>query len=136
MNCTDARGGLFDSSKSSSWFRKDIFRLNEADNLGFGGNEQNGTYGFDVVSIEGPSGSPSISLDRQVVAGITTHKFYLGSIALAPQAVNFSQASDSSPSLISTLKEHRMIPSLSYGYTAGAYYSKRIRPVSIWCPAD
>ena len=135
-NCTEARGGLFDTGKSSSWFRKDIYQLNEGINLGFGGNEQNGTYGFDTIGIQGPSGSPSPSLDQQVIAGITTHKFYLGSIGLTPQTVNFSNSRDSSPSLISSLKEHQMIPSLSYGYTAGASYSKSKGVATVSLNAD
>ena len=124
-NCMDARGGLFDSEKSSSWFRKDIYQLNAAINLGYGTNEQNGTYGFDTMSLPSTSGSSSKKLDHQVIAGIATHKFYLGSIGLAPQTVNFSNSGDSSPSFISSLKEQNLIPSLSYGYNAGAYYSKK-----------
>lgn len=131
-NCTDARGGLFDSSKSSTWFRKDIYQLNEAMNLGYRGNEYNGTYGFDTMALSGPSGSPRISLDHQVIAGLAVSKgFYLGSIGLAPQTVNFSNSGDSSPSFISSLKEQNLIPSLSYGYTAGAFYKNQAGDASL-----
>ena len=120
-NCTQARGGAFDPSKSSTWFRKDIYQLNAAINLGYGGDQQNGTYGFDKFAFTSPGGQ-QVSIDHQVVANIATDKFYLGTIGLAPQVVNFSNSGDNSPSLITSLKDQNLIPSLSYGYTAGAYY--------------
>ena len=127
-DCVDARGGLFDPGNSASWFRKDIYQLDEAVKLGYQGNEQNGTYGFDKIAFSS-GGGPQISVDHQVVAAIATNKFYLGSIGLAPQVVNFSDSSDNSPSFISSLKNQTLIPSLSYGYTAGAYYSEcSVRP--------
>ena len=121
-NCADARGGLFDASKSTSWFRKDIYRLNEAVNLGYGSNLNNGTYGFDALGLVGAPGVADVTLDRQVVAGISTNSFYLGSLGLAPQPVNFSNTGETSPSLLSSLKNKGDIPSLSFGYTAGAAY--------------
>ena len=121
-NCIKGRGGFFDASKSTSWFRKDIYQLNEAANLGYGSNLNNGTYGFDTLGFVGAPGVVDITLDHQVVAGISTDSFYLGSLGLAPQPVNFSNTDDSSPSLLSSLKTKGNIPSLSFGYTAGAAY--------------
>ncbi|KAL9098078.1 MAG: hypothetical protein Q9163_006192 [Psora crenata] len=123
-NCTDARGGAFDATKSSSWFRKDIFRLDEATNLGYDSPDINGTYGFDTLGVQGMSGAANISAEHQVLAGIITDKFYLGSLGLAPQAINFSESGDTSPSFLSSLKSNGTIPSLAYGYTAGASYKQ------------
>ena len=122
-NCSDARGGLFDPSKSTSWFRKDVYRLNEASNLGYGGIENNGTYGFDTLALAGAPGVADATLEQQVVASIATDSFYLGSLGLTPTTINFTTSGDSSPSLLSSLKTKGMIPSLSFGYTAGASYS-------------
>ncbi|KAL9127673.1 MAG: hypothetical protein Q9217_003500 [Psora testacea] len=121
-NCTEARGGAFDATKSSTWFKKEVYQLNEAVNLGYGGDAVNGTYGFDTLELRGTSGATNVSVEHQVVAGITTNKFYLGSLGLAPQVINFSSPADSSPSFLGSLKDKGMIPSLSFGYTAGASY--------------
>ena len=122
-NCTDARGGTFDATKSSSWFKKDMYHLNEAINLGYGSLDVNGTYGFDTLMLRGTSGVADVSIDQSVVAGIITDRFYVGSLGLAPDVINFPNSGDSSPSLLTSLKTKSMIPSLSYGYTAGASYS-------------
>ncbi|KAG8531122.1 uncharacterized protein KY384_004479 [Bacidia gigantensis] len=129
-NCTEARGGLYDSEKSSSWFRKDLYQLNEAANLGYGGNENNGTYGFDTVVLKGAAGD-NVTMDHQVIAATGTHDFYLGVLGLNPQTVNFTNSDDSSSSLLSSLKEKDMIPSLSWGYTAGAPYQKEAGKASL-----
>ena len=121
-NCSATRGGVFDASKSTSWFRKDVYQLNEATNLGYGGNQNNGTYGFDTLTLVGAPGVADLSLEQQVIAGIATDSFYLGSLGLTPQTVNFTTSGDSSPSLLSSLKTKSLIPSLSFGYTAGASY--------------
>ena len=135
-NCTDLRGGAFDPTKSSSWFRKDVYLLNEAVNLGYGGtgNDINGTYGFDTLGVRGSSGAANISLDHQVVAGMINDAFYLGSLGLSPQQINFTTTSgDSSPSFLASLKSKGMIPSLAYGYTAGASYSMASLILRIRC---
>lgn len=121
-NCSELRGGLFDPSQSSSWFRKDVYKLNEAGNLGYGSNLNNGTYGFDSLSLTGKSGVANISLDHQVIASTATSQFSLGSLGLSPAQVNFSSSDDSAPAYLSALKTKGEIPSLSWGFTAGAYY--------------
>lgn len=82
----------------------------------------NGDYGHDTLAL-GYNGSGGLSLDQQVIAGIATKDFYLGSLGLAPWPVNFS-LTDSSPSYLSSLKNQSKIPSLSFGYSAGASYRK------------
>lgn len=85
-----------------------------------------GTYGLDTVALGfgGSIGGPS--LDSQVVVGIETYSYYVGMFGLGPQPTNFTDFSDPHPSFLSTLKSKNLIPSLSWGYTAGASYREYI----------
>lgn len=130
-DCAEARGGLFDSTESNSWFRKDVYQLNEAVELGYGGNKNNGTYGFDTLGLMGQEGAADVIVENQVVAGISTDTFYLGSLGLSPKNVSFAQSQDSADSLLTSLKAQGLIPSLSFGYTAGARY-RTLRKSTRW----
>lgn len=96
-----------------------MFELGAERNLNFTESD-NGNYGNDTLTL-GYDGSGGPSLDRQVVAGIATKHFYLGYLGLTPRPVNFSET-ESSSSYLSNLKDQSKIPSLSFGYSAGAYY--------------
>jgi hypothetical protein len=68
------------------------------------------------------------SLDNQIIAGIATNNYWLGFLGLSPIPFNFSSQDDATsmrdpqPSFLSNLKNQSLIPSLSWGYTAGASY--------------
>ena len=84
-----------------------------------------GHFGYDTIGVPGQSGVANVSLDHQVIAGIVTNTYYLGNLGLSPQNITFGEdKSDTSPSFLSSLKNENLIPSLSFGYTAGASYSK------------
>lgn len=119
--CRNSRGNLFNKTISTTWEGKGIFELGAERNLNFT-EFDNGDYGNDTLSI-GYNGSGGLSLDRQVIAGIATKHFYLGYLGLTPRPVNFSET-ESSASYLSNLKAQSKIPSLSFGYSAGAYYRK------------
>ncbi|KAL6717385.1 hypothetical protein ACLMJK_005300 [Lecanora helva] len=121
-NCTDARGGAFDDTKSSSWNRKDLYALGDESALGYSSTDLNGTYGYDNLEIQGKG--TNVSVNHQVIAAIETKTFFVGNLGLSPHPINFSSA-DSSPSLLTSLKNENSIPSLSYGYTAGASYREK-----------
>lgn len=123
-NCTESRGGEYDDTKSSTWNAKGIFLLGEEIDLGYTGpnNIVNGSYGYDTLALQ-RQGAASIPVDHQVLAAIITEDFYVGSLGLSNQPINVS-STDSSPSLLSSLKTQNLIPSVSYGYTAGASYRK------------
>lgn len=59
---------------------------------------------------------------NSVVAGISTSIFYLGIFGLEARPIVW----EDHPSLITILKEKKLIPGLLYGYTAGVWYSKRV----------
>ena len=118
-NCTEVRGGTFDTSKSTTWVGIDTFGLGTENNLGFG--TSNGVYGQDTLGV-GFQGRGNVTLDQQVVAGLEKDDFFIGSLGLSNRSINFIDQTHSTPSFMFELKSRNYIPSLSYGYTAGASY--------------
>ena len=108
----------FQTNKSSTWTSMGLYGLAIENKLDFSGNA---LYGLDTVGLGG-SNSERLSLDRQVVGGIATKDFYLGIFGLGPKPANFTDKPI--PSYMKNLKDRNLIPSLSFGYTAGAYYRK------------
>lgn len=128
-NCTDLRGGVFNPSNSSTWAPKGgLFELGAEDNLGFTTNQgpdaDIGLFGFDTLGLDVPGGN-NISLKQQVVVGLNTTHFYRGNLGLASRPIVFGDTT-TSPSFLQSLKDFGLIPSLSYGLTAGASYRKSL----------
>ena len=121
-NCAFNRGGLLYINGSSTWQDKGLYTLLFEQNLGFEGN---GEFGLDTLTLGLPgTGAPAVT--HQVVAGVATKDFYIGTLGLGPHATNLTTLNDPQKSLMSTLKEQRLIPSMSWAYTAGAHYSKSL----------
>ncbi|KAL9047989.1 MAG: hypothetical protein Q9206_006320, partial [Seirophora lacunosa] len=120
-DCRDTRGDLFNYAESSTWEKKNIYALNAEANLGYTGNSDNGAYGWENLTWA-TTGDDNITASHQVVAGIATKDFYLGSLGLAARPITWQDHSDSAPSLMTSLKTQGLLQSLSYGYTAGAFY--------------
>ncbi|KAF2231180.1 acid protease [Viridothelium virens] len=122
QDCSDARGFLFQKNASSTWSEKGLFELTttEENFLGLTGN---GDWGFDTVML-GWQGDGLPNLNSTLVTGVATPDFYLGEIGLNNQPLNFTTFNDPQPSLLATLKAQGRIPSLSWGYTAGASYQR------------
>ena len=119
-NCGALRGSLFDVNASSTWSFNNYYELVLESNLGYNAS---GEFGFDTVGI-GWQGSGGPILEHQVVAGIATEDFWLGSFGLTPRPTNFSDFNNPQPSFMETLKNKSLIPSLSWAYTAGAQYRR------------
>ena len=131
--CEKERGGIFHSNGSSTWKRTGLYALGLDPKLGFGGN---GDYGFDSIAL-----SDEISAPSQTVGVINTTEYWLGFMGLGITPTNFSNgatpanfsngvpaanisSADQKTFLSSLVETVGLIPSLSYGYTAGAYYRK------------
>ena len=71
------------------------------------------------LGIQG-SGGPVLS--NQIVAAYSTDDFYLGFFGVNPASTNFTQQEQGKASYLTTLKNQNLIPSLSFGYTAGNQY--------------
>ena len=80
----------------------------------------NGSYGLDTVGLDVDSAT-GLTSKQSVVAGVLIEPFYLGLFGLKPS--NTTTVNDTT-SFMEQLKKDELIPSLSYGYTAGALYSK------------
>ena len=90
----------------------------------FGRDSITATYGLDTVALGFSNDTGGPVLDKQVVAGLSTNAYYLGTFGLGQQPTNFSGFDDSSPSFLTNLASRSMIPSRSWSYTAGARYRK------------
>lgn len=125
-NCGDLRG--IDNTTRNGFIRGD------SQTWDYGGiyylmTEQDvitapGMYGTDTVKI-GRSGDTAhnASLADQAVAGISQTSFFLGSLGLSSAATNISGTF--TPSLLASMKNQSIIPSMSYGYTAGQSYNNQ-----------
>lgn len=88
------------------------------------GKSDGATYGYDTVAVglnEAVPG-PQLELESQVVAAFENDDFYIGLIGLGHEGLNFSQYNTPNATFLTSLKDRNMIPSLSWGYTAGARY--------------
>ena len=132
-SCEDSRGLTFNPNKSTSWNTErldnnGLFQLTTYYE-GFLNLTGNAYYGFDTLTL-GVPGAELPSLDNQIIAGIATNDYWLGYLGLSPIPFNFSSQDDATsmrdpqPSFLSSLKNQSLIPSLSWGYTAGASYQQ------------
>ncbi|KAI9781792.1 MAG: hypothetical protein M1816_002182 [Peltula sp. TS41687] len=122
-DCSSLRGSEFRVNQSSTWTRQGNYYqlpLTTQDVLGYSGNA---LAGYDNITL-GWQGYGLPSLAHQVVAGIATKDFYLGSLGLKPQSVNFTTSNNPLPSMLQSLRNESKVPSASWGYTAGAYYQQ------------
>jgi hypothetical protein len=125
-NCVISRGGTFISSTSSTWNKEGIFYIN-SDGVGLEANlgyKIGAEFGLETVGLGYTDGANGPVLTKQTVAGFATASpMYLGLFGLNPEPVNFTTIGNfSALSYLSSLKAQDAIPSLSWSYTAGAYY--------------
>ena len=116
--CINGRGLLFNPNSSSTWSQYGFYGLVAEANLGSTGSAR---YGNDTVGL-GIQGSGGPSLSNQVVGAYSIDDFYLGFFGVNPASVNFTQQQQGIASYMTTLKNQNLIPSLSFGYTAGNQY--------------
>ncbi|KAI5359535.1 Putative aspartic peptidase A1 family, aspartic peptidase domain superfamily [Septoria linicola] len=117
-SCAESRGWLFDNNSSSTFEYKGIYDLWVQNNLGYEGNA---IYGYDTVGLGG-EGEGGPTLLNTTVGAMAVEDFYLGVFGINPKPTNFTADRNGSPSYMTLLKEQKHIPSLSFGYTAGAKY--------------
>lgn len=117
-SCPTARGGTVDFNSSTTWHQNNYYRLpNDISVTALFGND---TLSLGVAGRNGPS------LPNQVIAGMADPKYYLGMLGVNQKPLRL--ANSSQPSYISSLKDQKIIPSLSFGFTAGAPYRKSMAP--------
>jgi len=119
--CIASRGGLFNSSQSTSWHVLGNYSLGLESNLGY---NESGTYGRDKISLGLSNATGGPTLGSQLVVGIATEDYHVGVFGLGVQGTNISSYNATNSTYLMTLKGNGLIPSLSWGYTAGAKYRK------------
>jgi hypothetical protein len=87
----------------------------------------NASYGTVTVGL-GPSSKESHTLAQQTVAGVNNKNFFMGSFGLAADEVDIGTESPIR-SWLFNYHHFSRIPSMSYGYTAGAVYQNNGRSV-------
>ena len=117
--CSESRGGLFNLTQSTS--RVDLGILTLARELNLGYNDT-GYYGADTMALglSNDTGGPAVN--SQVVVGIETNHYRIGMFGLSQQPSNLTNFTEPHASFLTTLKTQKLIPSLSWAYTAGASY--------------
>ncbi|KAH7088016.1 aspartic peptidase domain-containing protein [Paraphoma chrysanthemicola] len=110
----------FQAQDSTSWHEIGIYQVEARPELRYNAS---GLYGLDTLGLMiANSGGPV--LQNQVIAGVVNPRFWVGRLGMDVKPSNFSEFENPQRSLIQTLKDENYIPSLSYSYTAGAYYKK------------
>lgn len=113
----------FQWNQSKTWHEKPSIEIQEESFLNV---TSSAYFGVDYVGL-GSDASAGLNLSSSLIAGVSTETFYLGTLGLKPQLtslINTSKAYVSTATLMTQLKDQNSIPSLSYGYTAGAIYRK------------
>ena len=119
-DCSEQRGGIYMRNLSRTWEEFGQYKLDTylEDRIGVEGD---GLFGFDDLSL-GWTGDGLPTLNNQSIAGVISPNFALGSLALNPRPINFTDYNNPIPSLLHNLRNLASpIPSLSWSYTAGAY---------------
>ena len=117
-NCKASRRSVFRSDASSTWKLQDGYNVSYE----VGGSVYFGGPGSETLKLP-LANSSRLELDDFSVVGITTSQPDLGSIGLRP---TLSSDDDyMGKSLLTTLKESGKIPSLSWAFTAGAFYRSK-----------
>ena len=126
--CAQSRGGLFFSNASTTYSTQSLQNSPNGTIYSFDAVVEAylhdlGTayFGFDTLSLGLPgSGLPTVK--DQVIASLVIPNFWLGFVGLSPWSTNFSSFLNPQTSMLSTLYETKVISSLSWAYTAGAWY--------------
>ncbi|KAK0125475.1 hypothetical protein ONS96_009313 [Cadophora gregata f. sp. sojae] len=117
-NCEEDRGGFFDGAKSSTWKQGDQYQLQLEEMLGYEGV---GQYGFDTVGL-GFRSDTGPTLPNQIVSEIVSDDWWFGMLGLGFQPTNFTGYETPQASFADTLYTNGTISSMSWSYTAGAFY--------------
>ena len=116
-DCSQNRGLAFNPNTSSTWSLHGNYELSTEQNLNLSAGA---IFGNDTLGL-GIQGSGGPVLQDQVIGGFTDEDFYLGYFGVNSAVINFTNA-QSQPSYLTALKDQNLIPSVSFGYTAGNQY--------------
>ena len=110
----------FQKNESTTWQEVGIYRMGLGANLGLTGNAY---YGYDNFGLGSSQDSDAIKVEKLTVAAYATPDFWVGQLGLSMFPIIMGET-ERPHSLLARLKEEGRIPSLSFGYQAGAPYRK------------
>ena len=116
--CAQERGGLFYKGQSSTW------NTTGSGHYQLGFDTKLGDTGYAFYGLDNVSLSDQVSAPSQIVAILNSTEFWLGSLGLGIQSSRFEGTINHLALLSNLVETEGLIPSHSYGYTAGAYYRK------------
>jgi hypothetical protein len=108
----------FQKNQSTTWSEIGIYRMGLGANLGLTGNAY---YGYDNFGLGGSPSSNTTELAKLAVAAYATPDFWVGQLGLNMFPIIVGET-ERPHSLLARLKDEGKIPSLSFGYQAGAPY--------------
>ncbi|KAH8732803.1 aspartic peptidase domain-containing protein [Phaeosphaeriaceae sp. PMI808] len=108
----------FHKNVSSTWDERGIYRMGLGVNLGLTGNAY---YGYDTFGLGTNSAANATKIEKLAVAAYATPDFWVGQLGLNPFPIVMGET-ERPHSFLARLKEEGKIPSLSFGYQAGAIY--------------
>lgn len=117
QTCWNARGGVFDIAASETWRSLGTWQLG-MNQTGIGGN---GDYGLDSLAFVNTVSRLTTAIDNSLIAAINDTNYYQGFVGLGVTQGKFG-SNVTTPFLSQLATGYGIIPSHSYGYTAGAYY--------------
>lgn len=117
-DCLEERGKTYNYNTSSTWSQYGFYELGTQQNLNI---SVQAVFGNDTLGL-GIQGSGGPTLENQIIGAFASPELYLGMFGLNPASTNFTPEDQGRASYMSTLKNQSLIPSLSFGYTAGAKY--------------
>lgn len=130
-NCPQSRGiQVFQSTQStgflanesSTWSRIGQYSVDIEAALNV---TLDGVFGFETVTLGVPADNNALSVNHSVIAQIADQGIYLGILPLGQAEQSFNTLSEPAPPLLEQLRNMSKIPSLSYGYAAGAKYREK-----------
>jgi hypothetical protein len=116
--CSDSRGFLFNKNDSITYVSESRYDTEIEKNLGLG---TTGDGGYETVGL-GWQGSGGPTIDHMPLFDIADPNYWIGLFGLNPLPTNFSTLNNPQPSFMHSLYNQSLIPSVSYGYTAGNQY--------------
>lgn len=114
LECRADRGGTFHADDSSTWNQmgKDgMFEMGYTVQLE---DRRAAYYGYDTISLD-----EETAVSGQVIGIYNQTDWWVGSLGLGATMSNFG--SRTTLAFLHSLANESLIPSASYGYTAGAY---------------
>lgn len=108
----------FNPNRSSTWSQYGYYQLGAGQNLNLSGEA---VFGNDTLGL-GIQGSGGPTLQDQIIGAFATDEIYLGMFGLNPASTNITQEEQGKASYMTTLRNQNLIPSLTFGYTAGNQY--------------